>query len=99
PTAFIAVNDDTAVGALLEFQERGLRVPGDISLVGFNNQNLCLMTRPRLTTVDQQIEPTMAATVRGILQQIGRPAPARPIIQLIAPQLVVRDSTGPASRH
>ena len=98
PTAFIAVNDDTAVGALLEFQERGLRVPGDLSLVGFNNQNLCLMTRPRLTSVDQQIEPTMAATVRCITRQIGRPASARPLVQLIAPRLIVRDSTGPAPR-
>jgi LacI family transcriptional regulator len=102
PTAFVAVNDETAVGAMLEFQERGLRVPVDLSIVGFNNQNLCLMTRPRLTSVDQQIEPTMAATVRSVLVQIRAPAKApaaaRPVVQLIAPKLIVRDSTGPAPR-
>lgn len=98
PTAFIAVNDDTAVGSLLEFQERGLRVPHDISIVGFNNQNVGLVTRPQLTTVDQQIQATMAATVRVVLQQIGRPAAPRALVQLIPPQLVLRDSTGPAPR-
>lgn len=102
PTAFVAVNDETAVGAMLEFQERGRRVPGDLSIVGFNNQNLCLMTRPRLTSVDQQIEPTMAATVRSVLAQIRAPAKApataRPTVHLIAPKLIVRDSTGPAPR-
>ena len=99
PTAFIAVNDDTAVGALLEFQERGLRVPEDVSIVGFNHQSLCLMTRPRLTSVDQAIEATMAAAVRVVQAQIGRPPPARATMQLIAPKLVVRDSTGPAPKH
>jgi DNA-binding LacI/PurR family transcriptional regulator len=98
PTAFIAVNDDTAVGALLEFQERGLRVPHDLSMVGFNNQNVCLVTRPRLTSVDQQIPATMAAAVRGVLQQIGRATPMRPFVQTIPPRLVLRDSIGPAPR-
>lgn len=98
PTAFIAVNDDTAVGALLEFQERGLRVPGDVSMVGFNNQNVGLVTRPQLTTVDQEISATMAATARGILQQVGRAATERPWVQLIPSRLVLRASTGPAAR-
>ena len=102
PTAFVAVNDDTAVGALLEFQERGLRIPGDISIVGFNNQSTCLMTRPRLTSVDQQIEPTMAATVRSILGQIEAAAEGvratAPVVELIPARLVVRESTGPAGR-
>jgi len=99
PTAFVAVNDDTAVGAMLEFQERGLRIPQDLSIVGFNNQNLCLMTRPRLTSVDQQIEPTMAAAVRTVLAQVdfaAKGATSRTSVKLIAPQLVLRESTGPA---
>lgn len=98
PTAFVAVNDDTAVGALLEFQARGLSVPGDVSIVGFNNQNLCLVTRPRLTSVDQQIEPTMAAAVRSLLRQVQSPGATRAAMQLIAPRLIVRESTGLAPR-
>lgn len=96
PTAFIAVNDDTAVGALLEFQAAGLRVPGDLSIVGFNNQNICLMTRPALSSVDQQIEQTAAVAVELISDQISRPLPAHPVHRLIPPALVLRGSTGPA---
>lgn len=98
PTAFVAVNDDTAVGALLEFQAHGLRVPEDVSVVGFNNQSLCLVTRPRLTSVDQQIEPTMAAAARSLLRQVANPGAARPTVQLIPSKLVIRESTGPAPR-
>ena len=97
PTAFMAVNDETAVGAILEFQAMGLRVPEDISIVGFNNQNICLMTRPRLTSVDQQIEPTIVAAADLILAQIGRRLPANPGLRLIPPQLVLRGSTGPVA--
>lgn len=93
PTAFIAVNDETAVGALLEFQARGVRVPQDLSLVGFNNQSICLMTRPKLTSVDQQIDRTIAATVRSILRQIDQAGNSRPQTRLIQPQLVLREST------
>jgi DNA-binding LacI/PurR family transcriptional regulator len=99
PTAFIAVNDETAVGALLEFQSLRLRIPADLSIVGFNNQNICQMTRPQLTSVDQQIERTVALAVQVVSGQLRRAKPAPARVRLIAPELVVRDSTGPAPRH
>jgi DNA-binding LacI/PurR family transcriptional regulator len=98
PSAFISINDETAVGALLEFQSQGIQVPRDVSIVGFNNQNVCLMTRPLLTSVDQSIEKTMAAAAALILKQAGRAEPGRPVVKSIAPTLVVRGSTGPAGR-
>jgi DNA-binding LacI/PurR family transcriptional regulator len=98
PTAFVAVNDETAVGALLEFQARGLRVPEDVSVVGFNDQNICLMTRPRLTTVDQRIEATVECAVRRLLDHIERDRPGRAGTVLIPPNLVLRASTGPARK-
>lgn len=96
PTAFIAVNDDTAIGALLEFQAAGLRVPADLSIVGFNNQNICLMTRPALSSVDQQIEATADAAVELITAQIGRPFSVRPLRRQIPAALAFRGTTGPA---
>lgn len=96
PTAFVAVNDDTAVGALLEFQAAGLRIPGDLSIVGFNNQNICLMTRPALSSVDQQIERTAEVAVGVLEKQIREPFSARPLRRLIKPELVFRGSVGPA---
>lgn len=96
PTAYIAVNDDTAIGALLEFQAAGLSVPRDLSIVGFNNQNICLMTRPALSSVDQQIEKTADVAVDLLQKQISRPFSTRPQRRLIAAALVERGSTGPA---
>ena len=95
PTAFLAVNDETAVGAILEFQALGLRVPEDVSVVGFNNQKICRMTRPQLSSVDQQIDKSMVLAADIILQQIGRPSARRPSLHKIAPVFVVRGSTGP----
>lgn len=96
PTAFIAVNDETAVGALLEFQAQGLRVPEDLSITGFNNQPFCLMTRPCLTSIDQQIDASMGAAADIILAQLGKDKSSARVYQRIAPQLVLRESTGPA---
>jgi len=96
PTAYLAVNDDTAVGALLEFQAAGLRVPEDLSLFGFNNQNLCLMTRPKLSSVDQNIEDTIDVSVKTLLAKIGSVVTRRFTTHRVAPHLVLRGTTGPA---
>jgi DNA-binding LacI/PurR family transcriptional regulator len=96
PTAFLAVNDETAVGALLEFQSAGLRVPDDLSIVGFDNQNICLMTRPQLTSVDQQIDQTIDVAVTILLTQLSGVRTARRVVRRIEPVIVERGSTGPA---
>ena len=98
PTAYLAVNDETAIGALLEFQAQGLRVPEDFSIVGFNNQTICLVTKPNLSSVDHQIAKSMEVAVTTILGQIGRPISDEITAQLIAPKFIVRGSTGPAPR-
>ncbi len=94
PTAFIGYNDEIAVGALRGLQEGGLRVPRDVSITGFNNQDICLMTSPTLTTVDQSIDTTIATAAELILSQLGKPVRTKPIIKTIAPTLVIGESTG-----
>jgi DNA-binding LacI/PurR family transcriptional regulator len=96
PTAYLAVNDDTAVGALLEFQAAGLKVPDDLSLFGFNNQNLCLMTRPKLSSVDQNIEGTIDLSVKTLLAKMGSAVTRRFTTHRVEPYLVLRGTTGPA---
>jgi DNA-binding LacI/PurR family transcriptional regulator len=95
PTAFVALNDEIAVGAIRGFQEAGLRVPEDVSVSGFNNQDICLMTKPRLTSVDQQIETTVEAAAEILFAKIGHPIPKKAVVRTIQPLLVVRESTGP----
>ena len=95
PTAFVGHNDEIAIGALRGFQEAGLKFPRDASITGFNNQDICHMTSPTLTTVDQNIETTIATAAEVILSQLDRPPRAKPIVKTIEPQLVLGESTGP----
>ena len=98
PTALIALNDEIAIGAIRGLQEAGLKVPQDISVAGFNNQDICVMPTPRLTSVDQQIEATISAASELILSQIGQPLARRPTLTRVEPLLVVRESTAQARR-
>jgi DNA-binding LacI/PurR family transcriptional regulator len=95
PTAFLGYNDEIAIGALRGFQEAGLKVPRDISLTGFNNQDIGHMTWPTLTTVDQSIDKTIEEAAELLLSQLGKPPRGKPIVRTIPPKLVVGESTGP----
>jgi DNA-binding LacI/PurR family transcriptional regulator len=92
----VALNDEIAVGAIHGFQEAGLRIPEDLSISGFNNQDICKMIMPTLTSVDQQIEATVEAAADFLISKIGHPIPRHPVVRTIQPLLVVRDSTAKA---
>jgi DNA-binding LacI/PurR family transcriptional regulator len=94
PTAYLAINDEIAIGAMHGFQAAGLKVPEDVSVAGFNNQEICLMPTPMLTSVDQQVQLTVDTAADLLLGQVGRPIRTQPQVQLISPILVARQSTG-----
>jgi DNA-binding LacI/PurR family transcriptional regulator len=96
PTAFLGYNDEIAIGALRGFQEGGLKLPRDASITGFNNQDICHMTWPTLTTVDQSIDLTIETAAEVLLSQLDQPPRPKPIVKTIAPMLVIGESTGPA---
>lgn len=96
PTALLALNDAIAIGCLRGLQDAGVKVPRDISVSGFNNQDFGSMTTPTLTTIDQNIESTVATAAEFILAQLDAPPRTKPIVHMIEPALVVRESTGPA---
>jgi DNA-binding LacI/PurR family transcriptional regulator len=96
PTALLALNDAIAIGALRGLHDAGVKVPREISVVGFNNQDVAAMTTPTLTTVDQNIDGTIATAAEVLLGQLDSSVRAKPIVRLIAPSLVVRESTGAA---
>jgi DNA-binding LacI/PurR family transcriptional regulator len=97
PTAVFCANDVQAIGALHECEEHGVRVPADISLVGFDDLPVAKYVRPQLTTirVPAQRMGELAATRIIEAQRTGGSAGGAelPI------ELVVRDSTGPVPRR
>jgi DNA-binding LacI/PurR family transcriptional regulator len=93
PTAIICVNDITAVGALMALRERGLRVPEDISVTGFDNVKLSEFCYPALATVHIPRE----RIGQIICERLLNPGAATPEI-VIDPDFVVRDSTAPVRR-
>lgn len=93
PTAYLALNDEIAIGAMHGLQAAGLDIPGEAAVTGFNNQEICAMTQPTLTSVDQQIEETIRVGTEVLLGQIGQPPRAKPILRTIEPKLVIRQSS------
>ena len=94
-TALIGVNDMTALGILDELHSRGLRVPEDYSVCGFDNIFPSRLDSLGLTTIDHQMRVRCREAVNMILAQLdGSQAAALHKIEY-APQLIVRRSTGP----
>lgn len=93
PTAIFAANDESAIGVLEAAAARGLQVPGDLSVVGFDDLPEARYTEPPLTTVDQSVEQMGYEATALLLQQIDDPS--RPPVHITLPtRLVVRGSTG-----
>ncbi|MGG7620353.1 LacI family DNA-binding transcriptional regulator [Bacillus coreaensis] len=72
PTAVFCSNDDTAIGAMNTVFARGLSVPNDISIVGFDDSGFSQYTTPRLTTVKRPVEEISRVGVERLLSLIGR---------------------------
>jgi LacI family transcriptional regulator len=94
PTAIVCVNDLMAVGALRGVREQGLRVPGDVSVTGFDNVNLAQFCDPALTTVHIPRD-LIGRTICECLMDRDRTRLEHEFF--IDPELVLRDSTGPAA--
>jgi DNA-binding LacI/PurR family transcriptional regulator len=96
PTAIVCVNDFMAVGVLRYLRERGVRVPHEMSVTGFDNIRLAEFSSPSLTTVHIPRDRIgHIAFERLVPAEMKSKASAREL--LIDPELVVRESTGPIS--
>jgi DNA-binding LacI/PurR family transcriptional regulator len=94
PTAVFAPNDVAAIGAMEAIDAAGLAIPGDISLVGYDNLALAALPRIGLTTVGQPRVDLGREAVGLVLERLdgGR---ERPRHVVVLPNLVVRSTTGP----
>ncbi len=94
PDAIFTVNDLTAAGAMKSIYEMGLRVPADVSLVGFSNNLMSQVTNPTLTTVDQHGYQIGQTAIQLLLDRLINSTSNRPYIhQVIKTDLIIREST------
>jgi DNA-binding LacI/PurR family transcriptional regulator len=93
-TAVFCGNDEIAMGVVRGLNDRGLSVPADVSVVGFDDHPLADLWSPSLTTVKQDFADLGARAVHLLLEEIDDPSKAGKLSNL-RPALVIRDSSGP----
>ena len=93
-TAVVCYNDEAAIGAIRSFMNHGLRVPDDISVVGFDDIQSAAFHNPTLTTIRQPLNQMGIVAARILLQRIRGQA-SFPDSVPILPELVIRESTCP----
>lgn len=98
PTAILASNDQMAMATNAVAHAMGLRVPGDLSLISFDNSPAMRFTQPQLTAVDQPVAQTIARAVELIIaQQRGEALP--PLPEVVPGRLVERQSVAAPARR
>jgi DNA-binding LacI/PurR family transcriptional regulator len=97
PTAIFAANNLLAEQAWHVLRRRGLRLPEDVSLVGFDDVPWMEMVSPGITVVAQPTEQLGRRAAELLLRRLADPA-REPRVEQLQPRLVVRGSTGPNFR-
>ena len=99
PTAITCVNDFMALGVLKELREQGFSVPKDVSVTGYDNISLSEFAYPPLTTVNIPRETIGRLAFTALVPEQNQEAEITGREFLIDPELVIRESTGPAPRR
>ena len=99
-TAVFAFNDISAMGAMRALFESGLRVPEDVSVVGFDDIQSAAYQHPGLTTVRQPLRKMGKTAAEVVLRLVGAPSAERRTKEIVVePELIVRESTCKANHH
>ena len=94
PNGLFAINDPTAVEAIQVIKARGLKIPEDIAIVGFSNDQISGLIEPSLTTISQPVQKIGETAAELILQLINKELSlSSAIIKTLTTELVVRHST------
>lgn len=93
PSAVFAANDEMAIGAIEALRSRGLTVPEDIAVIGFDDIQMASYIQPALTTVRQPMRQFGSLAVRQLFQRIENPT-ANAETFILPTQLIIRNSCG-----
>jgi LacI family transcriptional regulator len=102
PTAIFASNDDMAAAVVSVAHRRGLDVPGDLSVTGFDDTAPATTVWPELTTVRQPVEAMAACALDLLLSEIRsrrHGLPPEPAERVLEHELIIRESSGPPPRE
>ncbi|MQA07812.1 MAG: substrate-binding domain-containing protein [Pseudonocardiaceae bacterium] len=98
PTALVTGNDFNAIGAISALEDAGYDIPGDISVIGYDNTSLAALRHVSLTTIDQPRMEMGRLAAEALVQRI-RGQRAEPVRQLLNPTLVTRATTTEPARR
>lgn len=90
PNAFVCTNDGVALGCIRAIIDRGLRVPEDVKVVGFDNTNISQFSSPKISTVDINSDEIGEIAVSKLLNKINSKEESN---ELIKPRLIIRESS------
>ena len=91
PDAIVCASDEMAIGCMNAIHDMGMEVPGDVSVLGFDNLSIGEMCDPKLTTVDYDISRFCRMAVEELLRLIADPT-QEGSIQYTATRLIIRNS-------
>ncbi|MEN9386738.1 MAG: hypothetical protein RLZZ185_1479 [Bacteroidota bacterium] len=94
PDGILVVSDRLALGVLVGMRELKVRVPEDVKIVSFNNEPICDVVSPTISSVAQPLEDIGKLALKLLLDQIeGRSEVGEPVIEVLKTQLVIRESS------
>lgn len=93
PDAIFTISDRMAIGAMLAIKERGLQMPTDIGLVGFNNEPVTSLVTPSISSVEQPAFELGKAAAKLFLEQMHHEEDLSHIEKVLKPKLIVRESS------
>src|SRR6204780_2750041 len=98
-TAIVSFNDVAAIGCIRALHDSGLRVPPDVSVVGFDDIKEAAFQTPSLTTIRQPLQRMGELAVELLLPQLESSGAKTPSQMAVEPELIVRESTGPVRQR
>jgi LacI family repressor for deo operon, udp, cdd, tsx, nupC, and nupG len=99
PTAIFCMNDEMAIGAIKALASLRLNVPGDVSVIGFDNLDFASFSTPALTTVEQPGHEMGYRSAHLLMDIIENTAPSDTADTILPYRFIVRESTGPVLRQ
>ncbi len=98
-TAVLSFNDMAAIGSIRALHDARLRVPEDVSVVGFDDIKEAAYQTPSLTTIRQPLHHMGELAVQILLERLRSPAATAPPEIAVEPELIIRESTGPSRKR